>query len=83
MIPTEKYSTALQGTRGTPADSELQNALEALVDQHSMTDVLDALAMVAFAKAEHLKSNWQDAQTAKVWEGIAGKIAKLASKCDL
>jgi hypothetical protein len=64
-------------------DEELQTALETMVDEHSLNSVVDALAMVAFKKSEHLKSNWQDSQTAGAWEKAGGCIANLASKIDL
>jgi hypothetical protein len=70
--------------QGVPImDEELQTALETMVDEHGLNSVVDALAMVAFKKGEHLKSNWQESQTAGAWEKAGGCIAKLASKIDL
>ncbi len=64
-------------------NTNLQELLETMVDEHGLAVVLDALAMVAFEKAEHARANWQDRRTAEAWEDAGGRIAKLASKCDL
>jgi hypothetical protein len=48
-------------------DTTLETALEQLVDANSLSAVVDALQSVAYAKAEHLESNWQDRQAAKHW----------------
>jgi hypothetical protein len=64
-------------------DRDLQQLLETFIDDGSLSAVLDNLAMVCFAKAAHLQSNWQDGTSAKAWDDAGGMIAKLASKIDL
>jgi hypothetical protein len=64
-------------------DTELQQQLETVVDEHTLSSVLDNLALVCFAKSEHLQANWQDKNTAAAWDKAGGMIAKLASKIDV
>jgi hypothetical protein len=54
--------------------SELVNELEALVDANSISEVLMALALVCFEKAEHVATNWQDKKLAKQWERAGAAI---------
>lgn len=61
-------------------NTELNDALEALIDKHGLTQVLVAIAEVCDAKAEHLAVNWQDADSARYWTQDAGWIGKLAAK---
>jgi hypothetical protein len=51
--------------------------LELMVDKHSLGGVLQMLAEICNEKASHLESNWQDRETAKVWQRDAAKIDKL------
>jgi hypothetical protein len=60
--------------------AELETALEALIDATDLTAVIDALAQVAGAKAEHIASNWQDVTTAKAWDRAALELAKAVGK---
>lgn len=50
---------------------ELIEALETLVDKHTLREVVDALSLVCTLKAEHIEDNWQDIRTASVWERAA------------
>jgi hypothetical protein len=63
--------------------AELMEALEPLVDASCVGDVLLALARVCNEKAEHLRTNWQDAQTARHWDAVARQIDRLAAKTDM
>ncbi len=60
--------------------SELDYAVEQLIDASSVAEVLEALEQVCWAKSEHLATNWQDMQTAKAWRGAALKLAAAAAK---
>jgi hypothetical protein len=62
------------GTRNLTA------ALEALIDRHSLADVLLDLAFIAAAKADHIRENWQDSVTAKNWDKAARICDKAAAK---
>jgi hypothetical protein len=61
--------------------SMLEDSLESLVDgqDDGLQGVLDALALVCRAKAEHLESNWQDKAAAKWWTSAAKKIERIAN----
>ena len=59
---------------------DLENVIEGLVDSTSLTDVLDALAAVCAAKAEHLAVNWQDHASSREWERNARVVAQAAQK---
>jgi hypothetical protein len=57
--------------------------LENMVDQYGLGNVLEALVTICHGKAEHLRSNWQDPNTARVWERAARLIETPAGKVDL
>jgi hypothetical protein len=60
--------------------SPLANELERLADKHGISKLLFALVEVCHAKAEHLRSNWQDERNAKNWLTDAAALEKLAAK---
>ena len=45
-----------------------RNALEALIDKTSLHQVLNAIAGICTDKGDHLRTNWQSLESAKVWE---------------
>ena len=47
--------------------SGIPEALERLVDASSLWCVVEALAVIAMEKAEHIQSNWQDEHLAQDW----------------
>jgi len=61
-------------------EDDSSTILEGLVDAHDLDGVIEALADVCFAKADHLRSNWQDDATARTWERAAKTLLKAASK---
>jgi hypothetical protein len=52
-------------------NTELQEQLKTLVDEHSLTET------------ENIRASSQDKRTAGAWEDAGRRIARLASKCDL
>lgn len=54
-----------------------KDQLEAMIDKSSLNDVLDMLAEICHAKADHLRSNWQDEPAAKDWDRAGNRINKL------
>lgn len=54
--------------------------LEAIIDRHSVSNVLLALETVCHAKADHLRSNWQDSRAGYGWTKMAHDINKLATR---
>lgn len=54
--------------------------LEDIVDSIGLTETLQALVQICYGKAEHLESNWQDANSAKTWTKDAATIEKIIAK---
>jgi len=52
--------------------------LERLVDQHTLFEVLAALAVIAGDKAEHLRANWQDKTGGRCWDNAAKALERVA-----
>jgi hypothetical protein len=67
MAILEKNGPAMQG-------------LESLIDQVGLRNVVYALALISAEKAEHLRSNWQDDASARVWDSDARKLDSCAAK---
>ena len=63
-------------------DQATLDDLESLVDRFGMSRLLDALADLAICKGEHLRANWQDKESAKVWERDAKRIRAIANKME-
>ena len=64
--------------------TEQEIALEGILDKVQNADpalnvraMLDALTDIANAKAEHVRSNWQDEPLAREWERIARKLDRV------
>jgi hypothetical protein len=53
--------------------------LEQMIDEHGMREVCEAIARIAWGKAEHIESNWQDKELAKVWEKTGLRLMNLAN----
>lgn len=56
---------------------QLSAELEKIIDAHGARAVLEAFADVAYDKAEHLQSNWQDARSARNWSKLGTRLCKL------
>lgn len=54
--------------------------VEMLVDQFGLASVLTMLSEICADKADHLRCNWQDDSTAKVWAKDSLVIDKLTHK---
>ena len=52
--------------------------LEEMIDRHGLTHVVIGLSLVCSEKAEHLRVNWQDRTSAKVWDADAKTLEKAA-----
>lgn len=53
---------------------QIQEAMEEYIDKHGVTALLDQLAEVFSGKADHLRTNWQDEATAKLWDRAWKKL---------
>lgn len=57
---------------------DIETTLEALIDRHGLTHVVNTLAVICTEKAEHLRHNWQDSTTAKAWDADGRTLDKAA-----
>jgi hypothetical protein len=62
--------------------TDLVEAIEATVDKHGLIHVVTALELMCQEKAEHLRANWQDEQSAKVWDKAAKAIYAAVLKIE-
>lgn len=53
-------------------------ALEGAIDESSLASVIEALSVIAYEKAEHIRSTWQDQQTARMWTRNARRLENWA-----
>ena len=56
-----------------------RDEVEALVDRHSMYDLLAILSEVAYLKAEHVSEAWQDDKLAREWRRAGLRIDRCAA----
>lgn len=61
-----------------PMPENDRTELELMVDRYSISEVLDALSVIALDKSEHVLSYWQDKYIAGKWSTIAKRIEKLS-----
>ena len=72
--------TAQQKSDLTPQDMQI---LEAILDRVGNARLVDALSRIASEKAEHVRSNWQDKNLARVWVRISNRYDNLVSPFEL
>lgn len=60
--------------------SEMQETIEAMIDNNSLAQVLEAISLVCFEKDLHITEMWQDKPLAKVWRIAGNKISDLSDK---
>lgn len=53
------------------------DALEAMIDSGTLGGVLDLIAEVCSAKADHILTNWQDEATADQWDRYSAALLGL------
>lgn len=62
------------------------DALEALIDQTSLSSVFEALSEICNEKAEHLQANWQEKVTSphvRFWSVWSTKLMQLGHAAGL
>lgn len=64
-------------------DAVLAEELEAMIDRHSLLDVLIGLELVCAEKAEHIRYSWQDRVTARPWDAASKVCGAAARKVDV
>ncbi len=55
---------------------EWRETLEHLLDASTPDLLIEALSVIATEKADHVRTNWQDDETARQWERIAKSLDK-------
>lgn len=53
--------------------------LESLIDSTNLQSVLMGLSEICGEKAEHIRTNWQDTQTARVWDTAGGLLGFMVT----
>lgn len=53
--------------------------IEETIDQHGLATVLETIGDICHGKADHLRSNWQDEETAKLWSRAGAKVSGMAT----
>ncbi|WP_026104321.1 hypothetical protein [Anabaena sp. PCC 7108] len=56
---------------------EYMNILEKLVDQLTLSAILEMLERICHKKAENLRTHWQDENSAKRWDKAAKQIENI------
>ncbi len=57
--------------------------IEIMIENLSLSGMLSILSQVCYEKAEHLRTNWQDLETARTWEKVGRAVGKIKIKTDL
>jgi hypothetical protein len=59
-------------------ESNVGRQLEQLVDSNGLRAVVEALSMIAYAKAQHIDEAWQDPGLARLWKTAARRLWSAA-----
>jgi hypothetical protein len=62
----------------TTTMQQLKEALERMIDQHGLTLLVSTLGVICSEKADHIRENWQDRTTAKVWDADGHTLDRAA-----
>lgn len=54
--------------------------LEKLIDRFTLPQIVAHLANICREKAQHIRENWQDERTAKVWDKNAKQLENVTGK---
>ncbi|HIK04781.1 MAG TPA: hypothetical protein IGS40_08705 [Trichormus sp. M33_DOE_039] len=57
--------------------------IEAMLDSMSVVDVLRIMSQICYEKAEYLRTDWEDNETARAWEKIGRAVGKIKIKTEL
>lgn len=69
--------TALDGS--THEHRSADDELEAIIDRRGLANVAESIASIAREKAEHIRTNWQDASLAASWDQAARAFDRTAA----
>lgn len=59
-----------------------KEVLEQLIDQAGLASVVAACSEICDEKAEHIRTNWQEDDTARPWNKAALQLAQLACRLE-
>lgn len=59
---------------------DLENALEALIDTHTVANVVDGLAFICREKADHIRASYQDESLARRWDRAMALLTECETK---
>ena len=74
----DQFGRQLHGRPEDKTRPNITEELEKLIDATSLLDVVIGLELVCSEKAEHIRVNWQDKQSANVWDKASTTLRKLA-----
>ncbi|UKP00304.1 hypothetical protein [Nostoc sp. UHCC 0870] len=57
--------------------------IEAMLDSMSVVDVLRIMSEICYEKAEYLRTDYQDSETARAWEKVGRAVGKIKIKTEL
>jgi hypothetical protein len=57
--------------------TEIENAVEALIDKYGLCPVVHGMSIVCSQKADHIRHNWQDNGLARQWDNAAKSIYRV------
>jgi hypothetical protein len=60
-------------------NNDLTERLEAIVDASTLFDTIECLVGVCSAKSHHIKHDWQDERSARVWMKAAKVLDRLTT----
>lgn len=57
----------------------LAQQVEEFIDSEGLDKLLELIGDICHQKGQHLRENWQDVTTAKLWERAGAKVSGMAT----
>jgi hypothetical protein len=57
--------------------------IQAMLDSMDVSEMLKIMSQICYEKAEILRSDWQDIETARAWEKVGRAVGKIKIKTEL
>lgn len=57
-------------------------AIEAMIDQFGIKQVLEAIDQITCDKANHIRENWQDESLARSWDNVGRRLMPAIQESD-
>lgn len=83
IVKHDLFSTCLTNQCCGVVNMYDKNDIKTMIDGMSISGVLDILSQVCYEKAEDLRTDWQDPDTARAWEKVGRAVGKIRIKADL